>query len=361
MNSRRRKHRTIETLERRVLLAGDLVGQWRADDLNVAYEDQAVVNTWNDSVQDAPAKANGSPLLVKEALGGRSVVRFETSDGIDGLDVGAVESPMRNIDDFSIVVAFATSSTDLLGGEDVWFKNSGLVDANNLGLGRDWGLTINSAGKLSGGMGGGFGSPPVSIYADAAGLNDGELQIATLTRSQSDLMLYVDNGLAASTTSADASTRSPIDMSIGRTSSGDFGFDGDIAEVRIYNGQLDAAEVNAIYGELQSYYNNAAPVAAPDQFEFDEDADVFDGFVAAPGVLGNDVDPEGDALTAVLVEDAQHGNLTLNSDGSFFYDSDPDFFGQDTFTYVARDFRDSEPVTVTIDVRPKYDPSHRGQ
>ena len=80
--------------------------------------------------------------------------------------------------------------------------------------------------------------------------------------------------------------------------------------------------------------------------------------VAAPGVLGNDTDPDGDALTAVLVSGPAHGTLTLNADGSFSYTPDPDYNGPDTFSYHASDGKlDSDPVTVTIDVGPVDDPA----
>ena len=39
----------------------------------------------------------------------------------------------------------------------------------------------------------------------------------------------------------------------------------------------------------------------------------------APGVLVNDTDAEGGALTAVLGTTTTNGTLTLNADGSFTY------------------------------------------
>jgi hypothetical protein len=39
--------------------------------------------------------------------------------------------------------------------------------------------------------------------------------------------------------------------------------------------------------------------------------------VAAPGVLGNDTDPDGDPLTASLVSAPGHGSVQLATDGSF--------------------------------------------
>jgi hypothetical protein len=103
---------------------------------------------------------------------------------------------------------------------------------------------------------------------------------------------------------------------------------------------------------VTAYY---APAAASDAYATDEDAPLA---VTAPGVLGNDSDPNGDALTAELVSGTAHGSLTLNPDGSFSYTPDPDFNGSDSFTYRVSDGNlDSDPATVTIEVRPVDDPS----
>ncbi len=75
--------------------------------------------------------------------------------------------------------------------------------------------------------------------------------------------------------------------------------------------------------------------------------------VAAPGVLGNEHDPDGEDETAVLVTPPSHGTLTLNADGSFVYTPSAGFTGLDTFVYRARDTVDAltPPTIVTITVR----------
>jgi hypothetical protein len=60
-------------------------------------------------------------------------------------------------------------------------------------------------------------------------------------------------------------------------------------------------------------------------------------FVAAPGVLRNDGDPDGDVISAVIVVPPEHGDLTLNEDGSFTYIPEQDYRGTDAFYYKARD------------------------
>ena len=71
----------------------------------------------------------------------------------------------------------------------------------------------------------------------------------------------------------------------------------------------------------------------------------------APGVLANDADPDGDALTAVLATGPANGSVTLNADGSFAYIPMGGFSGTDSFTYRANDGAlDSNVATVTITV-----------
>src|SRR5438445_781644 len=73
--------------------------------------------------------------------------------------------------------------------------------------------------------------------------------------------------------------------------------------------------------------------------------------VLAPGVLGNDTDAEGDALTASVVSGPSHGTLTFNADGSFTYVPAANYNGTDSFTYKANDGQvDSSVATVTLTI-----------
>lgn len=74
--------------------------------------------------------------------------------------------------------------------------------------------------------------------------------------------------------------------------------------------------------------------------------------VDVPGVLGNDLDNNEDAITAVIDTSVQHGTLSFNSDGSFTYTPENGFIGDDTFTYHANDGQvNSSTATVTITVQ----------
>ncbi|PYT00800.1 MAG: hypothetical protein DMF63_05700 [Acidobacteria bacterium] len=93
------------------------------------------------------------------------------------------------------------------------------------------------------------------------------------------------------------------------------------------------------------------PTANPDSYSTNEDTPLN---VAAPGVLGNDTDPDpGTTLTAVLVNGPSNAlSFTLNPNGSFDYTPSPNFSGSDSFTYKARDNTnlDSNVTTVTISI-----------
>jgi hypothetical protein len=67
------------------------------------------------------------------------------------------------------------------------------------------------------------------------------------------------------------------------------------------------------------------------------------------GVLANDSDYDGDALTATLVPTPLHGSLTLAADGSFTYTPTAGFVGTDVFKYRASDgLAYSRVATVTL-------------
>ena len=75
--------------------------------------------------------------------------------------------------------------------------------------------------------------------------------------------------------------------------------------------------------------------------------------VATPGILANDVDPDGELLTAVaILDNVDNGTLAVFANGSFTYTPSAGFTGTDSFVYQMRDasFNLSEPATVTIEV-----------
>lgn len=109
-----------------------------------------------------------------------------------------------------------------------------------------------------------------------------------------------------------------------------------------------AMEVTAVY------LVDNSPKAADDAFRMDEDGTLP---VDAPGVLGNDTDPNSRPLSATVVDTTTHGRLELKPDGSFVYTPEANFHGQDHFTYLVNNGNESSAAaTVNITVAAVNDP-----
>ncbi|MCA9169716.1 MAG: tandem-95 repeat protein, partial [Planctomycetales bacterium] len=112
------------------------------------------------------------------------------------------------------------------------------------------------------------------------------------------------------------------------------------------NGGVDTSDVKTFVISITPV--NDAPVAVDDSFTIDEDSPLS---VATAGLLGNDFDVDSSPLTASLQVGPNHGTLTLNADGSFNYAPAPNYFGTDSFTYVANDGTlNSNVATVNITI-----------
>ncbi len=93
---------------------------------------------------------------------------------------------------------------------------------------------------------------------------------------------------------------------------------------------------------------NVAPVAVNDTYSTPRNTPLI---VPAKGVLANDTDPDGNALTAAVASNPAHGTLALNPNGAFTYTPTAGYTGPDAFTYRANDGSlNSNTATVAITV-----------
>jgi len=93
----------------------------------------------------------------------------------------------------------------------------------------------------------------------------------------------------------------------------------------------------------------AIPVAADDVYAVPINGQLT--VTAAAGVLRNDTDALGHAVTASLASLPQHGKVTLTSSGAFTYTPYTNYAGSDAFTYTASDGPAvSAPATVSLSV-----------
>jgi len=73
--------------------------------------------------------------------------------------------------------------------------------------------------------------------------------------------------------------------------------------------------------------------------------------VAAPGVLANDTDADGDSLTVQLVSGTSFGILNLQPNGSFTFSWSAGWATQDSFTYRISDGKETSNIaTVTLNL-----------
>ncbi len=78
-------------------------------------------------------------------------------------------------------------------------------------------------------------------------------------------------------------------------------------------------------------------------------------------ILDNDVDPEDNInpTSVTIVTNAEHGTITVNTDGSVFYLPDPEYFGDDAFVYSVCDTEGAcSQATVTLWVTAGNGPPH---
>jgi hypothetical protein len=109
------------------------------------------------------------------------------------------------------------------------------------------------------------------------------------------------------------------------------------------------ATIGGNYDQGAAYVFGLPPVAEDDEYSTPEDTHLE--VSAGLGILANDMDPDGDPLTAVLDSGPLHGTLDLHADASFVYTPTADFFGLDSFLYHASDGEENSNVaTVTITV-----------
>ncbi|WP_432199573.1 Ig-like domain-containing protein [Erythrobacter sp. W53] len=98
--------------------------------------------------------------------------------------------------------------------------------------------------------------------------------------------------------------------------------------------------------------NNQPPTAVNDTFTGTEDTPIV------LDVLANDIDPDGDPLTPIVVigAEATNGNAVINPDGTITFTPDPDFNGVATVTYTIQD-ANGDPATAvaTITIAPEND------
>jgi VCBS repeat-containing protein len=300
-----------------------------AGDGQSAAAGTAVATAPTVKVTDAGGNPVKDVLVVFAITGGDGTVQPATPVPTDAGGVAAVSTWTLGNDPGNNLLTASISGTGVTGNPAVFTATGQVGTANKLVfVTQPSNVNINSAI-----------APPVAVQVqDAAGnvVNSSAQVVITLGNNPTNATLT-----GTTTVNASGGTASFSNLKINKAGSG-------------YT--LTATSPSGLIGATSAAFNvsNPPPVANPDAYPTNEDTPLN---VAAPGVLGNDSDPDGDPLTAVKVSDPAHGSLTLNANGSFVYTPQANFNGSDSFTYAANDgTSNSSPATVTITVNPVNDP-----
>lgn len=100
----------------------------------------------------------------------------------------------------------------------------------------------------------------------------------------------------------------------------------------IYTANDGFADSEFGWVEINVHAPSNLPMGIPDAYTMTQDRVLT---VPPPGVLANDVNPLGGAMTSALLTSPANGVATLNADGSLSYTPVANFIGVDTFTYVG--------------------------
>ena len=110
------------------------------------------------------------------------------------------------------------------------------------------------------------------------------------------------------------------------------GFGGNDSFTYVANDGEDVSIVTAVAIKVTGL--NSAPIALGDTFSTNEDMSLT---ISLSDLVSNDSDPDGDSLSIESVTSPLHGTLTLNSDGSYTYAPEQNFYGVDSFEYRVFD------------------------
>ena len=235
-----------------------LVERFRASDLSLS--NNQLVNSWPDSATGDGVTQNatrgGNPTFVTNATpSGQPAIRFDGNDQLRTTVVPGIEATSGFVY-FAVIKANSTPGNGGVtngNGPYIWDRVD-TVDSPLVSLKSDGGeYGFQKRDDNRNGLGG-----PVSTTS----ISTSNYQIVALRRNRTDGLfeIWVDGTREAA--QADPGTPlTPQPIVIGNHSTGTIGFDGDIAELLIYEEELTSNEFDAVGSYLESRYglNTAFP------------------------------------------------------------------------------------------------------
>ena len=256
------------------------VATWVAEDL--AQANGTTVTSWLDRFDDKSFSnttdgGSGLPLFVDNATPtGLAAVAF---DGDDAMGLSAAENPVAGSTSFSVVMVVRNSSGGA-GLQTTEFGTTGVLDASSGD--RSWGLSYSHNDRY------GFSieaedDSVTGLFRGGSSngsLADGQWHVVVATWDGSEILrdnagddrnmkLYVDS-IDQIRTGQGAyhfnTAREAVALLLGKSqTNAEAGFDGEIAELRLYTGELQMHEVDRILETMRERYITSAPGAVFDR------------------------------------------------------------------------------------------------
>ncbi len=190
-----------------------------------------------DSVGTNHGFPSGGPTTGGGAIPGDSSVALNF-DGVNDY----MRTARQVSDNFSLEFWF--NSTQGIGTGTTWQSGAGLVDANTAGTTNDFGVSLNSNGRVLAGT----GNADTTLQS-GTGLNDGNWHhvVFTRVRASGALILYVDGAQVATGTGNTNALTASANIDFGRLQTAANYYAGRLDEVAVYNVALSAATVASHY------------------------------------------------------------------------------------------------------------------
>lgn len=240
--------------------------RWLAQDLTTTVANGGTVTSWprvggNDAWTNQSANgAVGATTLSHAATPtGSAAVDFP---GDARLSLASSSNPIAGKTAFTVAMVVKADAVGTGTDSDTWSDQTGLLDADDVNGGNDWGLTLTGSGKTAFGV----GNPNVTQPGPATSLADGQWHVVVATwdgaevtgdfaGSDKNMSLYVDS--ATQVTRVQGAEflnvgRTSVSLALGGSRNASRFLDGKVAEVRLYRGALLDDEVAALMTELKN-------------------------------------------------------------------------------------------------------------
>ena len=194
----------------------------------------------------------------------------------------------------SFAITFWMETTSTGGAGPLWNNGAGLVDGTVFGATDDFGVSL-----LGGQIAFGVGNPNTTLQSTVA-VNDGKWHQVVVTRNgfTGMMTIYLDGTLNTNLIGPVGTRMAPPYLRLGSLATGAAGFyNGELAEVRLYNGWLDTNAITQLFTApaplLELKFDESSGTTAADATGNSWNGTLVNGPTWIPGESGNAVSLSG--------------------------------------------------------------------